>query len=917
MYRRISHFILIALGLMMLFPVPSGSSWAQAHSRTTPAEKDISMPPVPPLPPEPGHQVYLPLAFKEVVDHAFPPINAAGVVDTFHARAEADLGLWSGANFPDQWEFFTDNEWATTSSQTWTDIHSYPRKMAANFVALADDTRIAIFFSAEVRVNEPNRRMFVRALIDGETSHPADIVLTTGDTSLQTDLQSFIFTDVVDRGLHTVEFQWQVDEGGMGLIRNAAFLIRQSSGQPLAEQTLTMITPESGHNLTNDQPDWVDIPGLNGKVYAQDGDTLIASISAESFVNHDGYLLIRALVDGVPALPANVILTRSRRRQSRSMTFGMYNIAGGTHVVRFQWASSGGQQATLGDRTMVLATGKPNNPSQTQTYFVASPFGSSDSTNSTDYSLIADMHVTGQFPANAEIAVIFSAETGPSQSASSASYLRLTINGQVVDASEVLSDYAPGNISVQSFVFDAKHITASQAVIQVEWRSTNGQTVIVGDRTMTVLVKPGAVPDLAEPPEIGGGNAGIEPVIGARNVLTVLWDPHRTDEYGVTIPAPAISYLEHMLFGSNHSMNDYYQRISGGKFWLQNAGILGPYDSLYEWEVYAGHYTPCGAPVIPPVIYRGGHQRKWAEALTAADDDFDFSAYDVNGDGVLDPIEELAIMIVIPTNTDNEESGYLRLLNPYCTEEPFIVDNVVIPVISENYLYAQNSLIGNFMLPTHELAHHILNLGDMYNTDFDIATEASALSLMADTFSDRTQHIDGPSKLALGWVDPQIISQNATVSLEDVKYSEEVILLPRLNGGDGKEYYLLENRRDSNDNPRYDENIADDGIAVWHVVEDSDANSALPNCVLAEWWNTIEGDNPRRGIRLIRPTADFNNVNALWDASDYDLMDTGLVCPPDDNPTNVLEWADGTPSGYNILNFSPPGQVMSFDVVAP
>lgn len=868
---------------------PPVHSLAGANGRALPLSGALAMSAA--LQQDSEYRLYLP-----VIEHYRPPTNT-GIVDTFGARAEADLGVWGP--FSDEWVF--------TRRQTWTDMRAWPRKMAANFVATADETRIAIYFSAEAYVDEPGRRLFVRALIDGVPTNPSDVVFATGTATAAREARAFVFTGMVDSGLHTVEIQWLVDEGATGYIRNAALMIRQSSGPTPREHAMVIVTPPSGPNLTHDQNVWVDIPGLSGSVYADAGEMLIATISAESLVSSGHSLFVRALVNGAPALPSDVLFARGIHPQARSMTFGLPNMGPGLHDVRFQWRVQEGGLATLGDRSMVLAAGQPSHPQQAQV-FIAAPSGQAISTDSTAYSPIPDMQATGPIPANGEVVVLFSAET--SLPASARLLVRLTINGQVAEASEVQLAHTDAHMGVQSFVFNAKHINAGQedclCTIQVEWRSGGGQTVSMGDRSMAILVKRGSVPDLAEPPGIGLGNVGIEPAIGPRHVLTILWDPQRPN-----MPAPSLSSLQSMLFGASDSASDYYRRVSGGKFTLENAGILGPYDAEENWQHYwQNPYPACDSP--DTTGYTGGHQRKWAEALTEAGADFDFSAFDANGDGVLDPSEELAILIVIPQNT---EDGFIRILNPYCSGDPFTVDGVIIPAISEWYAPAQN---GRFIVPTHELAHLLLLLGDMYNISFNIATEAGRLSLMEQFFSaPHSPHIDGPSKLALGWVDPTIISQDSVVTLEDVKYSQNVIVLPRLSDGDGKEYFLLENRQDSANNPFYDEAILDQGIAVWHVVEDSNANGAVPNCVPLNQWNMIGVDNARRGIRLLRPTAAFNNVNSMWDATDYNLLDTGLVCPADGVAQNVLEWADGTASGYGVLNFSAAGQVMSFMVVVP
>ena len=205
-------------------------------------------------------------------------------------------------------------------------------------------------------------------------------------------------------------------------------------------------------------------------------------------------------------------------------------------------------------------------------------------------------------------------------------------------------------------------------------------------------------------------------------------------------------------------------------------------------------------------------------------------------------------------------------------------------------------------------------------TGNDTPTEPGRLSLMGD-IAQSSAHIDPANKLALGWVDPLWIEQGGQIDLLDVKVGEEVMILPRHEGGDGKEYYIVENRQTTNmfEPPLYDKWISDSGVAVWHVVLDDALNANAPNCIAQVDWNNWTSGSLRRGVRLLRPTMDPLPLSStLWSDAEYDLLDAGVVCNP--NPAlrrNALTWADGNPSGYQLLDFSAPGELMSFFLVVP
>ena len=80
-------------------------------------------------------------------------------------------------------------------------------QMTGSFVAAQPNTRVGVVFSAEAYVDQPGKRMFVRALVDGVPAAPSNVVFASGTHQ---GARSFIFTTTVDAGIHTVEMQWLV-----------------------------------------------------------------------------------------------------------------------------------------------------------------------------------------------------------------------------------------------------------------------------------------------------------------------------------------------------------------------------------------------------------------------------------------------------------------------------------------------------------------------------------------------------------------------------------------------------------------------------------------------------------------------------------------------------------------------------------
>jgi M6 family metalloprotease-like protein len=608
--------------------------------------------------------------------------------------------------------------------------------------------------------------------------------------------------------------------------------------------------------------------------------------------------------------------------------------------------------------------------------FKAATSGANISTSSSIMKPIPEMEMNVSIPENGEMVIIFSAESYSSYG--SQALVSLQIGQKFYSANMVT--LASGNkyLGVHSFVFVIKHFNAkanaSLENIKLLWSSGGNGTAYMGDRTMTVLVEKGGVPDLAEPPAIGaisnpvnGFPGGIEPMTGSVPLLTVIIDPNQAN-----VPKPSWSDVNDLLFGS-HSTRDYFDKISGGRFNLTNAGVFNVIPNLPHPDIYwEQHSCDCEndddcdtLDIFHEVGYTGGHQRKWADAMDGIDAAFNFAAYDKNKDGILDP-RELAILIITPAET---EGGTVRGFRPYCQGHPnvpntlggaYYADGVRFVAIAEWYTDAADST--DFITPTHELGHLLLNLGDLYIEDIELATEPAQYDLMGES-TNASPHLQGRTKLALGWATPRFMRFSTNnVLVRDVRQSEEVIIMPRTSNVDGKEFFLLENRQNQAVDAKYDENILGTGIAIWHIVETEGDADLPPNQVackaggLANWDLTDHG-RARRTSRLIRLKegrvseeddngggngggntggglpGNLNNQTGpnreLWKNTTYainpndsvpayDLTSYGFVCPTGTYKGKMaLVWADYSPSGYALRNFSMGWPSMRVDIEVP
>ena len=364
-------------------------------------------------------------------------------------------------------------------------------------------------------------------------------------------------------------------------------------------------------------------------------------------------------------------------------------------------------------------------------------------------------------------------------------------------------------------------------------------------------------------------------------------------------------------------------------------GIVGPYTPPYTGLAAIDHYWrgrhQCDAQSLD-TVYGSSHGERFEQGLIAAAEsgDFDFSAYDTNGDGLLEE-RELTIAVVTP-QASNGGSAYDPTFRPYCdTAQPVELNGVEIRGLLSWYT-GNGASLSDMTTLAHELGHFPVGLDDLYtNANHD----PWHLSIMSNTGSSYWQHLDGFQKLALGWVAPRIVRTPGTYDLEDVKSSGQVLILPR-PGSRGREYFLIENRQATElGDPNYDSAIGDSGLAIYHIVEPTYEGTfacqtdapALPDCALmslSQCLSTFSFSNTsqnyaRRVVRLIRPgvVVQNNGSAALWDAGEGSATDAAPVCVQA-TPVAGLVWSDGTASGYTLGPLPAAGEVMSVPVeIAP
>ena len=760
----------------------------------------------------------------------------------------------------------------TSTSVTWTDIP------ALDLWFYQDEPGNAcIGISAESNATT-GKRLFVRAVIDGVPASPSDVVFCSESSSWS---RMFQFSATIAKGIHRVTFQTKVDGGGTASFGDRSMWVITA---PLL---VNIVAPASGPVLTTTSSTWEDIPGLSLNITMPATGPLYLSFSGEVLTDDGKRGRLRALVDGTAGSPGDVIVANDLIMGVRGMTFTFPSVAAGSHAVQVQWSVDAGGTAYMGDRSLAVIASDPSllAAGRGGVISTSAPSGPDIVTTSTTFTNVQDLAVDILVPDNAVLAIQFQGET---ELNGGRMFMRATIDGIPCSPSDVGLAYQAGFGGTSAATFIQKGVAGGMRHVALQWCVDPTRTGYLGDRNLTVVALPCAGPDMT------AAFGGLTPVTGTVPLLVLLWDPQRT-----TDPAPALGTITNLIHGTAPSVADYFTVNSRNKFQISNAGIFGWFPADRPASSYWAAEDPADADQDG---FTSGHVRKWWEAISKADVSFDYSAYDANGDGVLDP-KELGIVVVIP---QNGAFGSVRVpaARQYPTWQPLVVDGVRIPLIAEVYAGSPPNL-GAF---AHELSHLFLNLPDLYFTFFQ-PYAAGQYSMMDVCYID--SHLDPVQKMRLGWLQPTIIRRSGSYVISPIESGGEACVL--LDPGHSvKEYFIVENRKK---HVAYDSQIADSGLAVWHIMEDPAVYGALPapaGVSVSDWATVPPGDWGRRAIRMIRPVSGppFNDAKALWDGADattgYDLLSN------DPLPGHAqLRWSDGTPSGFAMRQISPAAENMS------
>jgi M6 family metalloprotease-like protein len=367
------------------------------------------------------------------------------------------------------------------------------------------------------------------------------------------------------------------------------------------------------------------------------------------------------------------------------------------------------------------------------------------------------------------------------------------------------------------------------------------------------------------------------------------------------------------LFGTNpKELNHYYNEVSLGEFGLvpadENESTLN--DGIISITLDKNHPDSGSENTIHPDL---------KQALEAADAYIDYALYDTNNDAKISS-DELALLFIVAGNEDaysgaNASEGVWA--HSWCTQaiNTPLLDGVSLMGCASGGSFAlfgerhnkdgddHDATIG---IIAHELGHSIFSLPDLYDIDdssggigyFGMMGTGNWGREIAEFAGNTPTHFCAWSKVTLGWVNPELITQTNALSVELHESASTAFNIFKLPIG-VNEYFLLENRN----NNGYDRGLYpitgtfSGGLAIWHIDENIIANKL--------YLNEVNADETHKGVDI--EEAAF----ALLDASSSSIgHEKNLYYSGNIDLFDASQSYSGTPTGIRVETISTRGAAM-------
>ena len=389
--------------------------------------------------------------------------------------------------------------------------------------------------------------------------------------------------------------------------------------------------------------------------------------------------------------------------------------------------------------------------------------------------------------------------------------------------------------------------------------------------------------------------AGVRPVVGTRPILVILLQAR--DRPAAVAPAT----IRQRFFGTgpNESVATYFNEISFGRFGVGEA-MVTPWLTATDDPGTAGIDES-----LAGFVYQHGHaaevaKAKWLIEAVDRQTNFNFARFDINPRDGRVTAEELLVMWVYPADPADPQGGSGGRSRP--------ADPWLIPVagLSQGVEIRTLSRVGenaNWRTIAHELLHQVHKLGDLYVDRAGGYPGVGPYSIMCA--SGGPVHLDPWAKMKLGWLVPEVVSDDGWIELNDIERWPQAFILHDPARGP-KDYFIVENRWPGTS---HEHSMSQGGLVIWRIEERHD---------------NAQSDWARQTIDRIWPTGEPPPAQRAPDSCPHlpsqvfrgDDPAASYAVTPGSTPGR-LRWRDGSSSHIGLWFVSAPGPRMRVYVDMP
>lgn len=343
--------------------------------------------------------------------------------------------------------------------------------------------------------------------------------------------------------------------------------------------------------------------------------------------------------------------------------------------------------------------------------------------------------------------------------------------------------------------------------------------------------------------------------------------------------------------GAEGSARQWFVENSCGQF-VPQFDVIGPV-TLPHTQAYYGQNNKYNQDANPTAMV--------IDACQAVDDYVNFNDYDIDGDGMVDNV------YIFYAGLSEAQGGGANCVWPHQWSvytdagQDIPLDNVKL-----NHYACSNEWqplddvdeggpagMGTFC---HEFGH-VLGLPDLYATNYCGAITMGDWDVM-DHGSYNNDGYTPPlysayERYALGWIEPRVISGDATITLRDIT-GNTACLIPTAKE---TEFYMLENRQQTGWN-RF---VPGHGMLVWHVDYVKSVFDA----------NTVNNNLTHQYVDLVEADGSWDNPDNR--AAHAFPGTAGITTLTDETTPSMKTW-DGTPLGLPVTGIAEKDGLITFNV---